>query len=384
MNEIKKCSISGIAFVFEKVAYNRLNEYIESLKRAYKNSPESSEIIADIEARIAELILSAQRSSDQVVCLPLVENIIAQLGSAEDIAGDGDSDTKGNDPATDTRISRRLYRDMENSKLGGVCAGIGKYFNIDPVWVRLVIFTPLLLIPISGISHYIYWMNGLGTNIFWVFVVVYLILWFVIPEAKSAREKLEMEGEDVTAKAIAARHSTATDEQKAKSNVAKCVSWLGRIGIVLLKLFVALMIFPLVLVCVALLLSVFAGFTGIGATLVQLGNLGTLADAINSFGARLPILSAFVAIVPIFVIIYLLAVLLMGQRPKWWVLLSSLIIWIVLVVATLTSASKVFFNMSDNEVERIMKSDWDDARLAEPLDSLQYQQLINDPNAPSI
>ena len=115
MNEIKKCSISGIAFVFEKVAYNRLNEYIESLKKAYKNSPESSEIIADIEARIAELILSAQRSSDQVVCLPLVENIIAQLGSAEDIAGDGDSDTKGNDPATDTRISRRLYRDIEDS-----------------------------------------------------------------------------------------------------------------------------------------------------------------------------------------------------------------------------------------------------------------------------
>ena len=75
MNEIKKCSISGVAFTFEKVAYNRLSEYIDSLKRAYKNSTECDEIIADIEARIAELILSAQSDQSQVVCLPLIENI---------------------------------------------------------------------------------------------------------------------------------------------------------------------------------------------------------------------------------------------------------------------------------------------------------------------
>ena len=72
MNKIKKCSISGIAFILEEVAYNRLSEYIDSLKRAYKNSPESDEIIADIEARIAELILSAQSDATQTVCLPLI------------------------------------------------------------------------------------------------------------------------------------------------------------------------------------------------------------------------------------------------------------------------------------------------------------------------
>ena len=140
MNEIKKCSISGVAFTFEKVAYNRLSEYIDSLKRAYKNSTECDEIIADIEARIAELILSAQSDQSQVVCLPLIENIIAQLGTAEDISGDDEPAA----PATDTRITRRLYRDMDNSKLGGVCSGLGKYFNIDPVWVRLAIFAPLI------------------------------------------------------------------------------------------------------------------------------------------------------------------------------------------------------------------------------------------------
>ena len=77
MNEIKKCSISGIAFILEKVAYNRISSYIDSLKRAYKDNPDSTEIIADIEARIAELILSAQKDPQQIVCLPLIENIIA-------------------------------------------------------------------------------------------------------------------------------------------------------------------------------------------------------------------------------------------------------------------------------------------------------------------
>ena len=363
MNEIKKCSISGIAFIFEKVAYNRLNDYIESLKRAYKNSAESSEIIADIEARIAELILSAQSSSEQVVCLPLVENIIAQLGSAEDISGEQSSD----EPTTDTRISRRMYRDTENSKLGGVCAGIGKYFNIDPVWVRLAIFSPLIFVPISGISHYIYWLNTLGQNLFGVLLVVYMILWFVIPEAKSAREKLEMEGEKVTAKAIAEKNAQQT--------------WIGRVAVVMLKLLVALMLFPLVVACIAIIITLIAGVTGIGATLIEFGNLGNLAQIIDSFGAGVPIAAAGVALVPICVIIYLLVVLIMGYRPKWWVLITSFVVWIMLIIALCTTGSKAVLNMSGDEIERIMKSDWDEAALREPLDSTLYKKLLTDPQA---
>ena len=125
MNEIKKCSLSGVGFTFEKVAYNRLNDYLNSLKEAYKNSADCDEILADIEARIAELILSAQSDAQNVVCLPLIENIISQLGSPEDISGE-ETAPKAESQA---RIPRRLYRDMENSKLGGVCAGLAKYFG---------------------------------------------------------------------------------------------------------------------------------------------------------------------------------------------------------------------------------------------------------------
>lgn len=378
MNEIKKCSISGIAFVFERVAYNRLAEYIDSLKRAYKGSSECDEIIADIEARVAELILSAQSSAEQVVCLPLVENIIEQLGTAEDISG------KQSAPATDTRIARRLYRDMENHKLGGVCAGIGKYFDIDPVWVRIALFSPLILLPISGISHYIYWLNTLGQNLFGVLLVVYLILWFVIPEAKSAREKLEMEGEAVTVKAIASRQQSATDEQQAKSTLASCVTWIGRVAIVLIKLFVVILILPLVLSFLALIICAIASATGIGTSLLQFGNLGSIAETISTFGATLPIFTIAAVAVPIAVIIYLLVTLLLGKRPKWWVMICGLILWILLLVATITTATKVMVNINGDEVERILKSDWNDATESEPMDMDEYNRLLHDPNVESI
>ena len=378
MNKIKKCSISGIAFTFEEAAYNRLSEYFDSLRRAYKSNSESDEIIADIEARVAELILSAQSSAEQVVCLPLIENIIAQLGSAEDISGEEQSA-----PTTDTRIARRLYRDMENNKLGGVCAGIGKYFNADPVLVRIAIFSPLLLLPISGI-RYMSWAYNLGGNLFAVLCAVYLILWFVIPVAKSAREKLEMEGEAVTVKAIAERQQCATDEQRAKSTVASCVTWIGRVAIVFVKLFVSLIIFSLVMALLALIVCAIASIVGLGASLQPFGNLGSIADVMTIMGGAPTLFAISVAAVPIMAIIYLLVTLLMGRRPKWWVILCALVLWIVLIIGTATTATKAAVNISGGEIERIMKSDWDDAREGEEIDMEEYNRLLNDPNVESI
>lgn len=380
MNKIKKCSISGVAFIFEEVAYNRLNNYIDSLKRAYTNSAECDEIIADIEARIAELILSAQSNQQQVVCLPLIENIIAQLGTAEDISGDDEPAA----PTTDTRITRRLYRDLDNSKLGGVCAGIGKYFGIDPVWARLAIFAPLILLPISGISSKLYWMDNLGGNLFGIMLVVYLILWFVIPVAKTARQKLEMEGEPVTAKAIADRSDSATDEQRAKSSLASFIAGIGRVGLVLIKAFVVLLLFPLFALCLMLIFITVAGVSGLGAELLQFGNLGSFADFASNFGSAMPILTLFAVLVPIVTIIYLFTTLVIGRRPRWWVLLCAFIVWIALLIGIFSSAVRVITNGNIDEVERIMKQDWDEHSLDEPLDSLQYQQLINDPNATEI
>ncbi len=120
MNTVKKCSLSGIAFSMDPAAYEELSNYLETLKKSYKDTPEGAEIIADIEARIAELILATQ-NNEHVVGPALIRNIIAQMGSANQI---NDEEPRPTHSAS-ARNPRRLYRDAENAKLGGVCAGIG-------------------------------------------------------------------------------------------------------------------------------------------------------------------------------------------------------------------------------------------------------------------
>ena len=125
MKEVIKCSIAGVAFTLDTDAYDTLRRYLDTLNDTYRTTPDGPEIVADIEARIAELILTAQDGS-RVVDLPLVRNIIAQLGTPEDISGRGESPADGT-----PRIPRRFYRDTANARLGGVCSGVGRYFDID-------------------------------------------------------------------------------------------------------------------------------------------------------------------------------------------------------------------------------------------------------------
>ena len=318
MNEIKKCSISGISFSLDKEAYARLEEYISSLKKAYDHNPDGAEIIADIEARIAELILSALSDAGQTVRKPLIENIIAQLGCAEDISGESADD----EPIkSDTRIPRRLYRDVENAKLGGVCAGLGKYFDVDTVWIRLVPFLPLLvLIFCDG------WVASIFGNLFGMFVISYIIMWFAVPPASSARQKLEMKGERITARSIRENTpaTTAPDEPE-RTLLANVVSVFGKILLIILKIFVVLLLIGMVL-----------GTTVLG--FVMLCSIPLFAfDFVTGLAFLCFIL---VIIIPLIVLIYLSIMLLVAHKPSGGFLLTALILWIVLLAGMTVSAIK--------------------------------------------
>lgn len=384
MNEIKKCSISGISFTLDKEAYARLEEYISSLKKAYDHNPDGAEIIADIEARIAELILSALSDAGQTVRKPLIENIIAQLGCAEDISGESADD----EPIkSDTRIPRRLYRDVENAKLGGVCAGLGKYFDVDTVWIRLVPFLPLLvLIFCDG------WVASIFGNLFGMFVISYIIMWFAVPSAKSARQKLEMNGEPVTVRSIS-ENSSATPEETAKSSIASAVTVLGRIFVVMLKLFVALLILPFIFVSVVLLIVIFAVIFGGFTSLFEIGNFGALSGIVSPEEPILCVLGILIALIPIALLLYLFVTLLMNKRPRMWIMLTALLSWIAVIVGTVFAAAWTIDSedFGDDEVARIMKSniqeyvlDSDDAAVSGEIDGEEYEKLLYDDNAESI
>ena len=394
MNEIKKCSLSGVGFTFEKVAYNRLNDYLNSLKEAYKESADCDEILADIEARIAELILSAQSDAQCVVTLPIIENIIAQLGSPEDISGEEKQPKAENN----TRIPRRLYRDMENSKLGGVCAGLAKYFGVEAVWLRLAMASPLILVVIG--APFLHWLSVLGGNLFGVFLMTYLILWFAIPSAKSAREKLEMEGEAISARTIAERQG-ATQEEKAQSSVASAVTTVGRFVVIVMKVLLGLMLFPITLAVFGLLLSLIVITAGVSELfIVDIGNFAGLVDAANEVGVPLMTCSLLLVLVPIIYIGYLFITLLINKKPRWWVLFATIVAWIMLLIGTIFAGIDYAENYStatlssDSEVERIMKKSDEmslSRQIMEELDKgpdagelVEIEKLLYDQNAQSI
>ena len=332
MNEVKKCSISGIAFTMSVDAYNALRRYLDTLKERYGNESDGEEIIADIEARIAELILSTH-DNNQVVERPLIENIIAQLGSAEAISEE--SATEGERPTpNEPRIPRRLYRDMENAKLGGVCSGVARYFDIDPVWIRLAMFIPLLITPFSGISAVWLSLSAICGNLFGVFILTYLVLWFAIPAARSPRQRLEMSGEKITEQAIreAAATSSSNDaDTKARPVVANTVTALGGCLLALFKIFAALVIFGLSMSVIALC----AGIVGVIVTEGAMCDFGSLNEffALTNSEIAISVLAILTVLVPIILLLYVLICLFMSRRPNRTASIVLFILWIVIFFA---------------------------------------------------
>lgn len=348
MKEVKKCSISGVAFTLDADAFEELDDYLQSLKETYRDTSDGEEIIADIEARIAELILSAQDSS-RVVEKPLVDHIIAQMGSPEDISDGNDADVHSRPP----RIPRRLYRDTANAKLGGVCAGIGKYFDIDPVWVRLGIFLPLILVAFEWVP-FLRWTGPMMGNLFGIFVVCYLIMWFAVPPARTARQKLEMNGERITASSIRETTTAGKDaDSKAQTAVADVISVLGKVVLILLKIFAGLLVFGLIIAACGLIIGLFA---------ILVGGSELLSPAfLQDVSLWVPILGIFVALIPVILLIYVLMCLIASRKPGGKAVLAIFLIWLAAIIACACAAirgnvaQQVFDRPS--AVERLMKTD---------------------------
>ena len=123
-------NISGIIFHIDEDAFEKLNNYLETIKSYFANSEGRDEIIADIESRIAEMLQSKINEQKQVITIDDINEVIGIMGEPEQIGGDGTQEKKQRE---EQRHSKRFFRDPDNKVLGGVCGGIGAYFNIDPL-----------------------------------------------------------------------------------------------------------------------------------------------------------------------------------------------------------------------------------------------------------
>jgi phage shock protein PspC (stress-responsive transcriptional regulator) len=178
MKRVETISINGIIFSITDDAFRSLSDYLESLYKYFEHEEGGNEIITDIEARIAELLTERMGGTAQAITNKDVLHVIETLGALEDITN-LDSGETGNIPPYSNLQKRpkRLYRDPDHSVFGGICAGIAAWLEINPIIVRLIFVACFLFYGIS--------------------IVVYFLLWIIIPLAKTTAQKLEMHGEPI-------------------------------------------------------------------------------------------------------------------------------------------------------------------------------------------
>ena len=186
MNKTVSINLSGFVFNIEEEAFEALKNYLENVKSQFSNEEERQEIMADIELRIAELFQQKTGPNKEVIIMSDIDDIISILGHPEDYnEGEESPDSENktqSESASEHHFRKRLFRDTDQAFLGGVCAGLGHYFDIDKTVIR-ILFVLLFVF--------------FGTGI-----LLYLILLFVVPEAKTTAEKIEMKGDFVNVASI--------------------------------------------------------------------------------------------------------------------------------------------------------------------------------------
>jgi len=174
-------NISGKLFHIEEDAFDKLHDYLQRLHHFFHCQPGDQEILQDIEARIAELFQEKISEKQEAITNEWVEEVMARMGKPEDFIGSEETYCEDNSTTgmKGEKRKKRLYRDTENRVLGGVCSGMSTYFNTDPVLIRIIFILLVFL--------------GVGISI-----VIYMIMWVVVPKATTTVQRLEMRGEEPT------------------------------------------------------------------------------------------------------------------------------------------------------------------------------------------
>lgn len=187
MNIVITINLGGNAYQLEKGGYDALRDYLDTAARRLEGNPDRDEIVADIEQAIAEKFRAMLNSFKSVIVAKEVDEVIREMGPVQDEAGEPDeTGPTGGTPraasgagepagaAAAGTPARRLYKIREGSMVGGVCTGLGAYFNVDVTVIRLL-FAVLIFT----------WGMGL---------LLYLVMYFLVPYAQTPAEKAAAAG----------------------------------------------------------------------------------------------------------------------------------------------------------------------------------------------
>ena len=199
MNKTVSINLGGLVFHIDEDAFQKLSHYFDAIKRSLSNTKGQEEIINDIEMRVGELVVEKHKSDKQVISIKQVDEIISIMGQPEDYRIDDEEPKNTTSNFETLKRDKKLFRDKDEAVIGGVLAGLGHYFGIDKVFLRILF---LVLFFVAGTGF-----------------LAYIILWIAMPEAQTTSEKLEMRGEPVTISNIEkkVREEFGTLSEKIKS-----------------------------------------------------------------------------------------------------------------------------------------------------------------------
>lgn len=184
MKKTISISLGKRAFIFDEDAYALIKTFFDNYTKELRfseNASSASEIVEDVEMRMADLF-QEKLAGGEVVGIALAKEVIAGMGFSVPETATCDASVNEPAPKGGKTGPRRVFRDMEHKMLGGVCSGLSLHLDVDVVLLRVI----FVLATIFGLAG------------FWI----YLVFWIVVPEAKTPVEKCEMNGESATAENI--------------------------------------------------------------------------------------------------------------------------------------------------------------------------------------
>ena len=346
MKEVERFSLGGYAFTLEQDAASLVGDYLGELEKHYNGREGGSEIMEGIEERMAELLL--EKAGREGVCTrQMIEQIIDILGRPEVIEAAGEEEEvrgqarEDNQGARDDMKKRKLYRDMNNKVVAGVCSGLAAYFKIDVALPR-ILFTLFSIVFLLGWRWH---GSHAAVTMHLFFPTLYLILWICMPPAKTVRQRWEQRGEDGTLHSI--QQSIENGAREIDDAVRSVTSTKAAhdFGVIFEKFFgVILLIVAFSVLFTGGVVTFGSGILGNKHSFFGLGELfqrgmDELSLTAPSVAATLVhpwvhILTAVVIFLPFLGLLYAALQLIFGfKSPKWHPGLVIFVLWLMSLLA---------------------------------------------------
>ncbi|MGS2761808.1 PspC domain-containing protein [Sinomicrobium sp. M5D2P9] len=396
MNKTTNINLGGLFFHIDEDAYIKLRDYLDAIKRSFTDSQGRDEIIADIEARIAELFSEKIQNERQVVGMAEVEEVITIMGQPEDYLVDDEifedqSDQEASSSSSSSasqshkRTNKKLFRDPDDKYIGGVSSGLGHYLGVDAIWIRLL----WILLVVAGV--------GSG-------IIIYVLLWILVPEASTTSQKLAMKGEPVNISNIEKKVREGFDEvsekvknvdykkmgNKVKSSSRTFFDFLGDVMTILVNVFAKFIGIILILCAATTLIGLFIGLFTVGSVGFIEGPWTHYIEVLNTTGIPvwLASLLTFFAIGIPFFFLFLLGLKILvnnlksiGNTAKYVLLALWLISMIGLTIMGIKQATEKAFTASSTETRQLSSpmSDtlWIEAESYDSWDDRYYNDRFD-------